>query len=171
MLQAPIKIEANLESPDGISDSCFDKMAAIKCNYNLQQKYEVTRMYVSKPGWYHTIILPINTSDLNSNKNTDEAMQLCESTTDSQNFTRDTKEAMQNSMCSCDTYNLQANCNDQESNQECTINNDHSNSQLTNATINSKSSYVNGTVESHVTEISPDGKCVSISITITLSDT
>ena len=171
LLIAPIEIEANLESPDGISDDRLDKMAAIKCNYNSEQKYEISRMYVSKPGWYHTIIAPVITQNQITEQNNEEAMQLCEPTMDSQHLPTNTQEAMQNCMYSSNTSNLQANCDVQGSNNECSNNIIHSQSQLTNGSINTNNSHINGTVKSHVTEVSPDGKHVSISITITLSDT
>lgn len=144
-------MEANLNAPDNISDARFDKYAAKKCNYHSEQKYEVSRMFVAKPGWYHTIISPLSTTNPNgSDHNTN------------------IEEALQNSTHANNASQSQANCDVNNSSNETTSNNVNMYSQLSIPSIGPNSSHIHGTVESHVTEISPDGKRVSINIVITL---
>ena len=125
-------------------------------------------MFVAKPGWYHTIIGPIESSTEHQQQPTDEAMQQLDTTIAKQS-SYNTEEAMQNSMHHFDAEHSHANCDvDQRSSENNNVQ-ENTYSQLTIPSIDSERSYIHGRVESQVTNVSPDGKRVSICIEITLS--
>ena len=124
-------------------------------------------MFVAKPGWYHTIIGPIPSSNDHQNTTTDEAMQDMILNNQSNSKDTNTEEAMQSCTHVPDAYNSHTTCNESDSNHQSNFAvNDNTYSQITIPSVATNSSYVNGRVESHVTNISPDGKRVSISIQI-----
>ena len=108
-------------------------------------------MFVAKPGWYHTIISPLSTPNPNGSDNNTNI-----------------EEAIQNSTHTSNASQSQANCDVNNSSSNPNPNNVNMYSQLSIPSIGPNSSHIDGTVESHVTEISPDGKRVSINIVITL---
>ena len=154
-----MEIEAYLSVPDANADTRFDRKAAEKCNYNSRIKYKIDRMYVAKPGWYHTIIAPLTTLDSETPPSAKKAGTSRDFLDEPQ--LPSTDEAIQNVNDLNGTYH-NANVGDSEPVE-------NSNSKEINI-VNKPINHVYGTstVDSYITNITEDGKRVSISLTIDL---